>query len=373
MEWFKQLDAQALLAFNLILSVAMTVILIVTRLGLGTAAGRVDMWLVGALLLLAARLAVPLQQGFAAEESAIQASDFVFPIFLAGLYWQAEGMLGLLPRRRSVKRVIAISTALAVVGGIAQSRFDERLLPALFAAVNLLLVRNAVLLGRRFWGGRLLALTAAVLLTFNVVVATASDHSPEQIGRRALMLEMVWALFSTAGFLQCLYQDIRDRLAAAAVTDALTGALNRTGLMPMLRRDIEQAKRGIPLSIVLCDLDHFKSINDTHGHPVGDQVLQRFSTIAKTCLRSSDLLGRWGGEEFLLVLPKSSVEEASAVADRVRQAIAASESSPKFTFSAGIACAGEPRVHYDLEELLSVADQRLYVAKRTRNTVVSTD
>ena len=187
------------------------------------------------------------------------------------------------------------------------------------------------------------------------------------------MLEMVWALFSTAGFLQCLYQDIRDRLAAAAVTDALTGALNRTGLMPMLRRDIEQAKRGIPLSIVLCDLDHFKSINDTHGHPVGDQVLQRFSTIAKTCLRSSDLLGRWGGEEFLLVLPKSSVEEASAVADRVRQAIAASESNPKFTFSAGIACADESRVHYDLEELLSVADQRLYVAKRTRNTVVSTD
>lgn len=79
------------------------------------------------------------------------------------------------------------------------------------------------------------------------------------------------------------------------------------------------------------------------------------------------------GEEFLVVLPKSTLAEAVSVAERVQQTIAECEAAPKFTFSAGIACASEARVRYNLEELLAVADERLYVAKRTRNTVVSTD
>ncbi|ARN19612.1 GGDEF domain-containing protein [Piscinibacter gummiphilus] len=373
MEWFNHLDPDALLAFNLILGISMSVILVVTRLGLGNAAGRVDVWLVGSFLLLAARLAVPLGQLLLPVAWEVDTSEIVFPLVLAGLYWQAEGMRVLHRGPTRLRRIVIVSLTLAVVAGLVQSRIDERVLPALLCAVNLLLIRNAVLLGRHFWGGRLLAVAASILLTFNVLMVTAAGHSPEEIGRRALLLEMVWALFSTAGFLQCLYQDIRDRLAAAAVTDALTGAMNRTGLMPMLRRDIELARRDGDLSVVLCDLDHFKSINDTLGHPTGDKVLQRFVAKAKGCLRASDLLGRWGGEEFLVVLPKSTLAEAVSVAERVQQTIAECEAAPKFTFSAGIACASEARVRYNLEELLAVADERLYVAKRTRNTVVSTD
>ncbi|HEX3138813.1 MAG TPA: GGDEF domain-containing protein [Rhizobacter sp.] len=372
MELFTHLDTQALLAFNLILGIAMSVIVVVTRLGLGTAASRVDVWLVGSLFLPVARLVGPIERALPIGLQ-IEASSLVFPLILAGLYWQAEGMRALQQGPIHIKRVALVSIVLAVLAGLVHARFGERVLPVLFAVANLLLVRNALLLGRHFWGGRLLAGTALVLFIFNAMAIAGSAHSPEQIARRGLILQIIWSLFSTAGFLQCLYQDIRDRLDAAVVTDALTGALNRTGLMPMLRRDIEQAKRGGDLALVLCDLDHFKAINDTHGHPTGDKVLERFVADARRCLRSTDLLARWGGEEFLLVLPKSTIDEAVVVTRRVQQAIAASEATPKCTFSAGVACVSEARVRYDLEALMAVADQRLYVAKRTRNTIIWDD
>jgi diguanylate cyclase (GGDEF)-like protein len=371
MEVLSHIDTQALLAFNLILGIAMSVILVVTRLGLGNGAGRVDVWFAGSLFLPAARLLEPIERELPGGLQ-FGAAALVIPMIIAGMYWQAEGMRALRQGTSHIKRVVSVSLLLAVLVGAMHARFGERVLPGFFALVNLLLVRNALMLGRRFWGGRLLAAAALMLLAFNVS-SLLGTYTHAEIVRRGLLLQMTWALFSTAGFLQCLYQDIRDRLAAVAVTDALTGALNRNGLMPVLRRDIEHARRGGDLAVVLCDLDHFKSINDTHGHPVGDTVLQRFVSHARHCLRSTDLIGRWGGEEFLLVLPKSTLEEAVAVTHRVHQTIAASEAEPRFTFSAGIACVGEPRVQHDLEALLAIADERLYVAKRTRNTTTWRD
>lgn len=371
MEWFIRLDAGTLPAFNLVLSIAMSVTMVMTRLGLGTAAGRVDVWLIGTLLLLTARATVPVGDMLGTWLLEFDASELVFPLLIAGLVWQAEGMRALHhPQPRSLKRLSLVSLGAAVVAHFVQARFDARGLPALMALVGVLLVWNAVWLGKHWWGGRLLAAAAFAMLLFNVHAAVAEQPSPEQSARRALLLEMVWTLFGTAGFLQCLYQDIRDRLAAAANTDALTGALNRTGIVPMLRRDIDRAKREGEVAIVLCDLDHFKRINDEFGHPAGDKVLQRFVCEVKACLRSTDLLGRWGGEEFVLVLPSSSVEDAIAVTRRIQKVIAASPELPAFSFSAGIACAGEERVKYDLEQLLSLADQRLYAAKRNRNTFV---
>ena len=371
MEVLHHLDTQALLAFNLILGIAMSVILVVTRLGLGNGAGRVDVWLAGSLFLPAARLVVPIERELPSSFQ-FGAAALVMPMIVAGMYWQAEGMRALRQGSNHIQRVVGVSLVLAVLVGVMHARFGERVLPGFFAVINLLLVRNALMLGRRFWGGRLLAAAALLLLAFNLS-SLLGGLTHAQIVRRGLLLQMVWALFSTAGFLQCLYQDIRDRLAAVAVTDALTGALNRNGLMPVLRRDVEQARRGGDLTLVLCDLDHFKSINDTFGHPVGDTVLQRFVSHAKRCLRSTDLIGRWGGEEFLLVLPRSTIEEALAITRRVQLAIAASETEPRFTFSAGVACASEARVGYDLEALLAIADERLYVAKRTRNTAAWRD
>lgn len=125
------------------------------------------------------------------------------------------------------------------------------------------------------------------------------------------------------------------------------------------------------MSVVLCDLDHFKAVNDTHGHEVGDQVLRQFVANANRVLRKSDCVGRWGGEEFMLVLPDTALQHAVAVAERMRATPVVVPGVAPVTFSAGVATAGNPGCGYDLNALFACADRHLYVAKETRDRVVA--
>jgi diguanylate cyclase (GGDEF)-like protein len=147
------------------------------------------------------------------------------------------------------------------------------------------------------------------------------------------------------------------RLERLADLDALTGTLNRRGARPVLEG--EQA-----VGVSLCDLDHFKALNDEHGHATGDVVLCRVATILGNMVRAGDSLVRWGGEEFLIVLPGASIDAALAVAERARRAVAAEpfgEPLVHVTLSAGVAVrrAGE-----SVDQLLRRADAALYQAKR---------
>ena len=112
-------------------------------------------------------------------------------------------------------------------------------------------------------------------------------------------------------------------LRLIAQVDHLTGALTRRGFMEQAEREIARAVRyGRNSALVMLDVDHFKSVNDTHGHAVGDQLLQQISRIAEVTLRPSDMFGRLGGEEFALLLPETNSTEAINVAERLRQKIA---------------------------------------------------
>ena len=112
-------------------------------------------------------------------------------------------------------------------------------------------------------------------------------------------------------------------LRMIAQVDHLTGALTRRGFVEQAEREIARSRRyDRPGALVMLDLDHFKSVNDTHGHAVGDQVLQQVARIASVTLRPSDVFGRRGGEEFALLLPETSGDEAVVVAERLRGAIA---------------------------------------------------
>lgn len=112
-------------------------------------------------------------------------------------------------------------------------------------------------------------------------------------------------------------------LRMIAQVDHLTGALTRRGFVEQAEREIARSRRyDRPGALVMLDLDHFKSVNDTHGHAVGDQVLQQVARIASVTLRPSDVFGRLGGEEFALLLPETSGDEAVVVAERLRGAIA---------------------------------------------------
>ena len=164
-------------------------------------------------------------------------------------------------------------------------------------------------------------------------------------------------------------------LREAALTDSQTRAYNRRYLAPRLREELERARRsGDALSVLLLDLDHFKRVNDEHGHAAGDAVLSAFAEVVRSCVRSVDVLVRRGGEEFVLVLPATGLRAARAVAERIRGKLADHAMEPRpgvmLTQTVSIGVAGWDRSE-EAEVLEERADRAMYEAKRRgRNRVV---
>ena len=191
----------------------------------------------------------------------------------------------------------------------------------------------------------------------------------QQATARTLWVALVAAtvLVAGAGALGWRQWQRRREMAELALRDTLTGLANRRAIEAYARAQVEQARRlNLPLTLALIDLDHFKEVNDRHGHAVGDAVLVAFARAVAAPLRAPDRLGRWGGEEFLLVLPGTAQQELPALFMRLRAAFAAAEvpGLPQphgRSFSMGAAEAG--RDGGGLEALVEAADRRLYDAK----------
>jgi diguanylate cyclase (GGDEF)-like protein len=164
-----------------------------------------------------------------------------------------------------------------------------------------------------------------------------------------------------------------DRIEQLAIRDGLTGSYNRRFLMDCLAGERSRAERlGTAFSVCLVDVDHFKAINDSLGHAAGDAVLKELPALAAAGLRAIDLFGRFGGEEFLLVLPGTNLEGARAAAERVRRSIEvarfAALGEPSVTVTIGVAAHGKGE---DVAALLARADRALYAGKAAgRNRVV---
>jgi diguanylate cyclase (GGDEF)-like protein len=171
-------------------------------------------------------------------------------------------------------------------------------------------------------------------------------------------------------FRNTLSENVLKRLAT---TDPLTGALNRRHFMELMTREQRRAERyNAVFSILMVDIDHFKRVNDTHGHQVGDQAIQAMSQAGVKALRPTDLLARYGGEEFIITLTHTDQEGAAKVAERLREAVSQIELQTeqgvlKFTISVGVATFYKRSL---LEEVIAKADQALYQAKTSgRNRV----
>lgn len=161
------------------------------------------------------------------------------------------------------------------------------------------------------------------------------DHRPRDLPQRerdllcALARQVIRLLeLKRANDLQCqMLADLeaaRHQMAVLAHTDALTGLANRRSFTDRLRQELALQQRGNePACLLMMDIDHFKRVNDVHGHHVGDQALQLFATLCRGVFRSADVVSRWGGEEFLALLPATNVAQAHAVAQRVHAALAA--------------------------------------------------
>jgi diguanylate cyclase (GGDEF)-like protein len=171
-------------------------------------------------------------------------------------------------------------------------------------------------------------------------------------------------------------EDANKRLRKLSITDGLTGLYNHRHVHELLRDEWERSARsGEPVAVAMLDLDRFKSINDTYGHPTGDVVLYETARIISETAREIDMVGRYGGEEFIAILPNTDEEAAAHFAERVREAVESylyrDESNEiRMTVSCGVTAA--PREGVDSPEaLLKQADEALYVAKTSgRNRVI---
>ena len=163
-------------------------------------------------------------------------------------------------------------------------------------------------------------------------------------------------------------QAFEQKLMELATRDSLTGALNRRAFTAEMDSALQLARRhGHPLSLLLMDVDHFKKINDSYGHQTGDRVLVSLTALAQTCLRATDRFGRWGGEEFVALLPETNAAQAVEVAERllaaVRGAALASDTGAELPIRVSIGLATLSPEVPDAEKLIQHADEALYRAK----------
>ncbi len=220
----------------------------------------------------------------------------------------------------------------------------------------------------------------------NAVLQHQLDLSREHATRQTEKLRWV-AAANTAGvlviallsYILVTYLRHRRQLLRLATEDSLTGMPNRGRTMALASAAVEAAaEQHRPLTIALLDLDHFKTINDRCGHATGDHVLREFARISRSSLRAGDILGRWGGEEFLLILPDTTLDAALASVERLRvlalaiQVPGATQEAPmRVTFSAGLATTADgPR---SLDEIIARADAALYEAKNEGRDLVRID
>ena len=206
----------------------------------------------------------------------------------------------------------------------------------------------------------------AVLRLLLLLMPGASD-GVQSLVQLAGMVTTLSVLAVICGLVLLMTARMNEALLQLTIRDPLTGVFNRRGLDDAMATVLSFAKRvGRPVAVLVCDIDHFKRVNDTHGHGVGDEVLRQFARSLDDAFPQADLVGRLGGEEFAVVLP--GADEAAAVreAERVRALVeesvfSAGAAELRLTASIGIACS--PAAHASWKELIARADAALYEAK----------
>jgi diguanylate cyclase (GGDEF)-like protein len=292
-------------------------------------------------------------------------------VIATGLFQKLPGRSHWMPRMAKVRLVIAVVTSLSAAAalhdgyGFGVAGLVVIILTGPYVAID---TRDLLMTNLAIVGALIPVMFAVSLSRFDMIgtivyvllaiaVSTLLGRVLEWSNRRAFALEVE------------LHRDAR--------TDALTGLSNRRAIQERGRVELKRARRAsTPVSLLLCDLDHFKHINDRHGHEAGDLALIKVAAVLRDALRESDALGRWGGEEFIAVLPATAAPGAVEVAERVRQAIERTQFEgldTGTTISLGVTTMNvvdEPVGAWDL--LVKAADQNLYRAKAEgRNRVVS--
>ena len=291
----------------------------------------------------------------------------------------AAGQRAALHRGRIVLGILCLFACLSVFFLSPQGMFiTQGTMAALFFGAT------GIIAGRRSWiqrniGDAIMAYAALVMVS-GVPIAF---YEVLFRGDQALGQAIVFGVHSAAyalvavGFLASVLIEYQQHLSHLATEDPLTRLLNRRGLEDAMHISLAHAsRRGLSTSAIMVDIDHFKKVNDSFGHDTGDQVIRAVATLIQRMSRASDVVARTGGEEFLLVLPDTSLEAARVLAERIRGAVGdhpllIDQQRIAITVSLGVASA---EGNVDLDELAQEADRAMYMAKRGgRNRVASVD
>jgi diguanylate cyclase len=246
------------------------------------------------------------------------------------------------------------------------------------------------LVGNLYWMASSLFFMMALLLIARVLSAFYMESDLFKsfldwpVNAYTFMLACVIQFFVSVLFVLMLTAQVNQNLQSMATVDSLTNVFNRRGLQDAAVKMHAICKRiQIPMSLLLVDLDHFKKVNDTHGHLAGDEVLIVVAKTIKSTLRAGDVVGRYGGEEFCVLLPNTSEKEAIALAERIREIIQlkkisirhvkkTSQSTNELKCTVSIGAAGSETTGYDVQRLLASADNALYMAKNRGRNLVAT-
>lgn len=251
----------------------------------------------------------------------------------------------------------------------------------LFSA-RLTFSRDEGLVGSLYWIASSLYLLMALLMLGRAIYAwkvgaeVFDSFAIWPVNAYTFMLGAVSQFFISSLFVLILSYKLNQNLESIATIDGLTGVLNRRGLEDSAVKMQDMCKRiNLSMAVLLIDIDHFKKVNDKHGHLTGDEVLRHMAQTIGGMLRSSDVLGRYGGEEFCVFMPNTIENDALGLAERIRVGVEAKPLKLKQTTintTVSIGVADSVRAGYDFKGLIATADAAMYVAKSGgRNRVMS--
>lgn len=279
------------------------------------------------------------------------------------------------PERRTVALFIGVTAALLSIKLVADVLPEWRAILSSFAIGTLAGLAAREFVGRSMLRNPVVFLLVAALASTSAIWLLRSVVTLDQLAYRTAYGYVEWLAFYSAivasvsittSLVIFTNQRINQQLRAQATRDPLTGVMNRRAFFEFGAPLIAGLDRNTGrLALCLLDLDHFKQVNDTHGHAVGDTVLKAFAKRAGSVLRKGDILARFGGEEFVLLLCNANRTQAAHVLQRLRVAIANLDIRPvgALTFSAGVVTAQGP-LPITLDALLEQADRAMYAAKQ---------